>query len=528
MASITLKDLDRDTEGLFEFQIPACERLMSNLRQQKGCLVKGGGGSGKTFVLAYGLKQLQDNNELKSFEHESPLQTSKILMFTAKQIRIQAIRDLHRVGVKAFEVLALASAVRGSKAQHYLTWATIIDAYGNAQDRVEWDKDSAPDLLVVDECQMVRNDKTKSAQLVLSFREQFPNRPVIFMSATPFSRFSEFKVVAFGLKVADDYSWLATIKQFCGWRDPSEFHPEIMRRLADFLDAEHLCADLGTVIYPKKAVIQYKPVDFENDKQRQFYQETEKRLLKDIEEAKKKHPNNPQIYVWMLMQQYRIAAEVIKSGLLARKAHEIVTSFNKQVMIATNFVGTRQAIAKILVKRHGVDPSRICVITGQQSDEKRQVEIDKWQAGKADYLLLSMKLGVGINLHHDSKASRPRHVILPCTWSVFEAIQTLARGHRLTSRSTTYEDIVFFPDTIEAKVIEVQKLKGKSMRELLTRKAGILDVFDAWTKRDLESHADELIDDDGEGNKLLEETIADNLTEAPETQVKGKVLLNDL
>jgi hypothetical protein len=101
----------------------------------------------------------------------------------------------------------------------------------------------------------------------------------------------------------------------------------------------------------------------------------------------------------------------------------------------------------------GLSKDKIAFIIGGQTPTKREAQRQLFQTGKADVMLFTMRSGgVGISLHHDTEQGRPRHIIIPPTWSAIDLVQALGRGHRITSISDTTQDVVWYKDTIEEKV----------------------------------------------------------------------------
>jgi superfamily II DNA or RNA helicase len=66
---------------------------------------------------------------------------------------------------------------------------------------------------------------------------------------------------------------------------------------------------------------------------------------------------------------------------------------------------------------------------------------------------------------------------LPPTWSAIELVQLLGRAHRINSRSTTHQDIIWYRDTIEEYVAEKVQRKMKSLKEIVSKRETWLDLF---------------------------------------------------
>jgi SNF2 family DNA or RNA helicase len=131
-----------------------------------------------------------------------------------------------------------------------------------------------------------------------------------------------------------------------------------------------------------------------------------------------------------------------------------------------------------LTKTFNVDESRIGYVTGGQTPEKRQRDVDAFQRGEKDYMLLTVAAGgVGISLHHETEKARPRHIILPPTWSAIDLIQCVGRSHRITSMSNTLQEILWYRNTIEEQVAAVVKNKVSCINKAVTAKEQWASLF---------------------------------------------------
>jgi SNF2 family DNA or RNA helicase len=108
---------------------------------------------------------------------------------------------------------------------------------------------------------------------------------------------------------------------------------------------------------------------------------------------------------------------------------------------------------------------RVGYIVGGQTPAQRTADIDAFQAGHTDVILVSTKAGgVGITLTAASV-----EVFLQRPWSFVEASQAEDRCHRIGSEiheSIEIIDIVA-KDTVESRVREVLKVKAGALSELL-------------------------------------------------------------
>jgi hypothetical protein len=126
----------------------------------------------------------------------------------------------------------------------------------------------------------------------------------------------------------------------------------------------------------------------------------------------------------------------------------------------------------------GLPKSRITHIVGGQSQSTREHQRQQFQKGEADVMLFTMRSGgVGISLHHDNEKARPRHIIIPPTWSAIDLVQALGRGHRITSISDTTQDVIWYKNTIEEKVCERVEAKLGCINASVGAKENWVNVF---------------------------------------------------
>ena len=146
---------------------------------------------------------------------------------------------------------------------------------------------------------------------------------------------------------------------------------------------------------------------------------------------------------------------------------------------------------------------------GTQTPEKRKVNIDRYQLGKSDVCMFTFKSGgVALSLHdtdfHNCRddirrecKGRPRYGLIAPTYSAIETVQGVGRLPRITSQSDTYQDFIFFNDTVEVEVAAILKEKLKSLKALVMQKENWDNMLDR--RRTTRG-----------GNKSVAETIMDS------------------
>lgn len=105
------------------------------------------------------------------------------------------------------------------------------------------------------------------------------------------------------------------------------------------------------------------------------------------------------------------------------------------------------------------------MITGDQSEDERQHDMDRFQAGKINLMLCTIQAGgVGITLTAASMA-----VFLQRSWSRVDMEQAVNRVHRIGSEKHDHITILNYvaPDTAELAVLQALETKGERFEEVV-------------------------------------------------------------
>lgn len=284
-------------------------------------------------------------------------------------------------------------------------------------------------------------------------------------------------------------------------------------------------------------------IPFESDKDRLYYDDAWKRFLREkakIDAAKDAGDDTGTCQLVILLK-FAMAAEYCHAGHFARRMYEAWKQRGKAPVAAVKFKQTLIQIVKILNEKYGINRDQISLIWGggqtQQTDKQkakekvklmkekfeamgieledmlldmgldevedrvmqdlpahlhlgkqtlddRQKEIDKFQSGKSDFALYTLKAGgVGLSLHHTDELTkfkcrrkesgyaveedipkvpvRPRETFVVVTYNAIELVQGVGRVPRLTSLSPTIQNVYCFSGTVEVDMgrIYSQKLR---------------------------------------------------------------------
>lgn len=434
---------------------------------------------GKTYVIASALRNLQDTHPTRRFNPELP--SERFLILTPASVKMQFQRVLIKAGVKNFNITSPTSMSAGFGDTN-LSWISVIK---NGVMHLEpiWDDLMKPDVIILDECQWVKNKESNIAKVIISAVKQ--GILVIFSSATPFTTLAESFVVSLGLRLTRDSEHH---KQLCEQfilnnQDYSEPNHAAMERFNEYLISKQRKIEAHNIKFKHRVFNKCILIDFQTRQQAEIY----KRAYEDyVEECAKHNKNTPDGWaaIMVAMMKFQQCAEALKSGSIILRGIQKVREENKQVIMASNFRLSLDIMMTMLVEKHNIPRHKIGIVIGGQNAQERQGYIDKFQRGEIDYFFLTLKSGgAGLSLHHELPQARPRHIILPPTYSAIDLIQALGRAHGPTSLSTTYQEVVWFTgkkwgiNCIEEHVAFKVAPKMRAIKEMASKRETWTDLL---------------------------------------------------
>lgn len=125
---------------------------------------------------------------------------------------------------------------------------------------------------------------------------------------------------------------------------------------------------------------------------------------------------------------------------------------DEKVVLFAQPVETVTVVADILARRYGQRPA---IIIGNQTDDERRAEVDRFQADDgAQFLVSSRAGGEGLNMQ---RARRLIHLDVP--WNPMELEQRIGRIHRFGSRKTVLIDTVVAAGSREVDMYRIAREK---------------------------------------------------------------------
>lgn len=479
----TSKTATRTTLTLLPYQSEAVEKLYQGMVHKIPKLLRAPTRTGKSYALAVALRKAQDAGLFKD-----PSKMVNILVLTTKTVKTQTARVFAEAGVEGSMVCNYAT-LRSDLGGLFIDWIKNLQ-HGVLAEHPVWRTADKPEIIICDECQLVKNHLTLQAQLIQAAAEQ--GIYLIFASATPFVTLLDAKVLCIGLGLTDEHNWAQFADAHCArGSDIREASPKSSANLRDTLLKKDRLVEFTNIKYTHRVFNKCVKITVSPQKM-EFYA---KAYLDYLEECRKAERGTPQGIRarWVANNKFRQRAEDIRKEDIADYAVNILHKEERQILMGSNFLNTLRGYWTQLTKVHHIPPERIGYIVGGQPERQRQRNIDLFQKGELDFILLTLKAGgAGISLHHDRKGTRPRHCVLPPTWSPIELIQVLGRAHGPTSLSTTHQDVLWIKGTIEDYVADKVAQGFSCLGELVNKKETWVNLFDELSEEDAEKMNEEM------------------------------------
>jgi len=459
------------------FQKTAALELADKLLKERGALLQAGTGVGKTYITAQALKQVIPT----LLEREAPDTPFPILWIGPAATMIQTQRVLKSYGIAQYVMTLSYSALTSPKTGGAMFYQTRTEVtYGQEQIVYDWRECMLPRLVVFDECQALKNEESTRTAIARGLPDSVKR---LFISATPYQRVCEARTVMVGVGMRSEYNVLplsqgtapSVMRSLATYGNTSAYSPRAMEKVKGVM--QPYTVNVKGIRFKHKAHTECVLINFQRSEERQAYENAYNEYLEELFKLRGQTGHGILAARLVAMQKFRQKAEEIRSPIVAGRAHNAIQE-GSQVIIASNFKNMLRGAWQALTKRYGYDPDRIGFVTGGQTAEQRQRHVDEFQAGKRDVMLLTMQAGgVGISLHHEQDEARPRHIILPPTWSAIDLIQCLGRSHRITSRSNTLQEVLWYRNTIEERVAAVVENKVKCINKAVSAKEQWASLF---------------------------------------------------
>jgi len=481
----------------FSFQSQASAALVDGLRKHRGMLLQGGTGTGKTYIAAQTIKDILPHLSAQDDLGKGPF---PVLWICPAATKLQTERVLGAYGIKRnVMVMSYSTLTSPSTGGTMFYGCKTVVEFGQEHIVFEWNTIMMPKLVVFDECQALKNDDSTRTAIARSLPDKSVKR--LFISATPYQRVCEARTVMVGVGMRSRYNVLplsqntapSVMRSLATYGNTTAYSPRAMEKVKDVM--EPYTVALKNVRFKHKARTECVMIDFRTQAERDAYLNAYNEYLEELYRLRGQTGHGILAARLVAMLKFRQKAEEIRSPLIAARAHNAVQE-GSQAIVASNFKGMLRGTFMALTENFGIDKDRIGYITGGQTAEARQRDVDAFQRGDKDFMLLTIQAGgVGISLHHETEQAKPRHIILPPTWSAIDLIQCVGRSHRITSMSNTLQEILWYRGTIEEQVAAVVENKVKCINKAVSAKEQWASLFAPNVSDDL-GDVDEDTDDD--------------------------------
>ncbi len=486
----------------------------------RGVLLRGGTGLGKMYIKALALADIL-RKEL----------VIPVLWLCPKSVKLQTMRVLKDCGIAHLVMVMSYGQIKNNDGTSiFLQYITMPNPLNPIELDIipVWHEYMLPAIVVADECHSLKNPFSLQSKVVRALPISVKR---IFASATPFQRVGDARTLIEAMGAVTKHNAIPTtqitaptiLREIAFPKSLEEYSPSAVGRLRDELDP--YIVELKNVRFKFPTSTICSLLNFRSREQEQAYNDAYEEYLREIREGRRKgSESHGRMAALVAMQKFQQKAELLRCPEIAERG-VLRVSEGKQVIIASNYVDTLRSVWTHLVKVHNVAPEKIAFIVGGQSEGKIQSNVDNFNTGAADYILFTIKSGgAGISLHHDRPyPSRPRHIILPPTWSAIDLVQALGRGHRLTSISPTTQEILWFDKTVEVKVKNVVERKVKCLSKAVTAKEQFISLFERESGDDIDEEKNDEYNEIVESGKEHNEGDVDA---APDEEFSGEGLSN--
>jgi len=455
--------------------------------RRQNCQVIAPTGQGKTYYIAALLRILVDFfPERFDFTHPSNLGRGLPIVITPPKVVSQTMQVFTEFGVLA--MITTLAALRNTLGESCLEFRTVII---NGQPTVYpfWLMHCATVFMVVDESQQVKNEDSTQSQIIESCAAC--GIPTHFMSATPYSRVSQAKIIACALSpeipnpanpaargfTLTNKVWPSFAKSVCpNGTAPIDWSPAALRNLQFYLEPYTI---RWAIPYPHKVLTKIVTCDFATPEEVASYNEVFQEW-NDIRLAREQDPLVGVIAELVALQKFNQRAEELRAPHLVRAGVELWLAREKAALkdkrkrrisvifgfaYATSLDRAAEALKAILGEAEFA--KKVAMIRGGMNCDKDK---DLFQSDKKPFLLLTIACGgAGLSLDHNQYNNRQRYMFCSAVWNDIQMAQLAGRTQRLKTQSASYMYIMYYKGTKEYEKLQKVLYKVKCLKEITTK-----------------------------------------------------------
>lgn len=402
---------------LFWFQTRAVKALIKNrmIDKHPANMLIAGTGTGKTYIAGAFLAYLKQISYVKLMNCLSPwpmIYITKASIVEQTKYVLRTKFNLSDEDVMVFNI----DQLRAKFGQLFLTEDIHVED-GIEHTKYNWRKHLNPIVLLIDECQSVKNTDTKQSLIIQSFNDlDLDNTYQLYLSATPGSRVEDFKCFAvaskvpytFGLQknapltnnhwndfarnIASDYGTV-NIK-------PIDHSPKAADRLMEYLNP-YIVRVKG--VRPQfKAINTVQLIHFSSAKARKEYDDAwekflqKKAKLEEMYESMGEGSGKNYMNILSMLLVFRLAAESNddRCEKIAAAMYDAVQNNNQAAIAALNFKLPICKITKLLIEKYKVPRSKISLIWGGAPKDNKKQKLKKKVTENKEFLEALKRNGI--------------------------------------------------------------------------------------------------------------------------------------
>lgn len=412
----------------FPWQEASIKTLVSALRRERGVIDASDVGTGKSFMSLFAAKELG----------------LPVAIICPKSLVLQWKEVCGLVGVKPLYIINYEKAVLGFEHGRWLN-----------SKMYEWTL-KTPHILIADEAHRLRNYKTRTCTMFESGANHGAGFKLLAMSATLAEDPLHFKAIGRWLNLfprGGFWPWAqvnGVFKEGFGYRFTSnmelrkEFLLRLHRQLFPWKGSRIRVAEIPD--FPDQ-VVNFVPANVD--------EKSYAKVEKQIEELRLKAMDDAPLPIVELLRA-RQEMELLKVKSIIEIASDAVAD-GTSVAIFLEFLDTIKAVTE------GLSDLKPLVLTGEDNDPSvREAARIAFQNNEREVIILQSRVGgVGLSLH-DLKG-KPRMSIISPSYSATTFKQVLGRIRRAGGKSPAIQNIIYVPQSVEARVIRAVKNKMNNL-----------------------------------------------------------------